>query len=96
MASGCCARTGAAARRRGARELIRYGFAGVGLHRIFAQTMAASTPSRAMLAAAGLTFARAFTSADPYDDLVPGAEHGEAEYEITRHTWQQRHRRARP
>ena len=62
--------------------------------RIFAQTLAVNTPSRATLAAAGLTFARAFISADPYDDLVPGAEQGEVEYEITRSTWQQRHRRA--
>jgi RimJ/RimL family protein N-acetyltransferase len=37
----------------GARELIRYGFGGVGLNRIFAQTMAVNTPSRATLAAVG-------------------------------------------
>jgi RimJ/RimL family protein N-acetyltransferase len=78
----------------GARCPIRYGFGGAGLDRIFAQTLAVNTPSRATLAAAGLTFARAFISADPYDDLVPGAEQGEVEYEITRSTWQQRHRRA--
>jgi hypothetical protein len=64
----------------------------VGLNRIFAQTMAVNTPSRATMTAAGLTFARAFVSGDPYDDLVPGAEQGEVEYEITCSTWQQRHR----
>jgi hypothetical protein len=58
--------------------------------------MAVNTPSRATMIAAGLTFARAFISSDPYDDLVPGAEQGEVEYEITRSTWQQRHRRTRP
>jgi hypothetical protein len=46
--------------------------------------------------AAGLTFARAFVSGDAYDDLVPGAEHGAVEHEITRSTWQQRHRRTGP
>jgi len=75
----------------GTRELIQYGFGGAGLDRIFAQTMAVNTPSRATLAAVGLTFARAFVSGDLYDDLVPGAEQGEVEYEITRSTWQQRH-----
>jgi hypothetical protein len=38
-----------------------------------------NTPSRATLAAVCLTFARAFVSGDPYDDLVPGAEQGEVE-----------------
>ena len=80
----------------GARELIRYGFGDVGLTRIFAQTMAVNTPSRATMTAAGLTFARAFTSGDPYDDLVPGAGQGEVEYEITRSTWQQHHHGTRP
>jgi RimJ/RimL family protein N-acetyltransferase len=80
----------------GARELIRYGFADIGLNRIFAQTMAVNTPSRATMTAAGLTFVRAFVSGDPYDDLVPGAGQGEVEYEITRSTWQQRHHGTRP
>jgi RimJ/RimL family protein N-acetyltransferase len=71
----------------GARELIRYGFADVGLDRIFAQTMAVNTASRATMTAAGLSFARAFISADEYDDPVDGADEGEVEYEITRATW---------
>lgn len=72
----------------GARELIRYGFDDLGLDRIFAQTMAANAASRATMSAAGLTYVRQFVSAGPYDDLVPGAEQGEVEYEITRITWQ--------
>ena len=80
----------------GARELIRYGFGDVGLNRIFAQTMAVNTPSRATMTAVGLTFVRAFVSGDLYDDLVPGAEQGEVEYEITRSTWQQLRRRTGP
>lgn len=70
----------------GARELIHYGFDDVGLSRIFAQTMAANTAARATMSAAGLSHVRAFISG-PYDDLVPGAEQGEVEYEITRSTW---------
>jgi len=73
----------------GARELIRYGFADLGLNRIFAQTMAVNTASRATMASVGLSFVRAFISADPADDPVVGAEQGEVEYEITRATWQQ-------
>ena len=74
----------------GARELIRYGFEDVGLNRIFAQTMAVNAASRATMAAVGLSFNRAFISGEPYDDLVPGAEQGEVEYEITRTTWEDR------
>ena len=44
--------------------------------------MAANTAARATMSAAGLSHVRAFISG-PYDDLVPGAEQGEVEYEIT-------------
>lgn len=71
----------------GARELIRYGFIDLGLDRIFAQTMAVNTASRATMNAAGLSFVRDFTAAEPYDDPIPGADQGEVEYEITRTTW---------
>ena len=71
----------------GARKLIRYGFEDVGLNRIFAQTMATNTASRATMSACGLRFVRGFVSGDPYDELVPGADQGEVEYEITRSTW---------
>jgi RimJ/RimL family protein N-acetyltransferase len=74
----------------GARELIRYGFEVVGLTRIFAQTLAVNIPSRATMTAAGLAFIRAFSSADPDEEAVPGADRGEVEYEITREIWQQR------
>jgi RimJ/RimL family protein N-acetyltransferase len=71
----------------GARELIRYGFGDLGLDRIFAQTMAVNTASRATMSAAGLTYVRGFVSAGIYDDAVAGAEQGEVEYEITRSMW---------
>jgi RimJ/RimL family protein N-acetyltransferase len=72
----------------GNRELIRYGFQVVGLNRIFAQTLAVNTPSRASMSKAGLTFVRAFPCSDT-QDAPEGAEHGEVEYEITRATWDQ-------
>ncbi|MCK2238932.1 MULTISPECIES: GNAT family N-acetyltransferase [unclassified Crossiella] len=62
----------------GARELIRYGFTEVGLDRIFAQTLAGNTASRATMTSVGLTFVRAFHS---------GGQ-DEVEYEITQTTWQ--------
>ncbi|WP_326945911.1 GNAT family N-acetyltransferase [Amycolatopsis sp. NBC_01307] len=74
----------------GSRELLRYGFSELGLDRIFAQTMAVNTPSRATMASAGLTFARAFTSAEDFTDVLPGTEQGEVEYEITRSRWLER------
>ena len=74
----------------GARELIRYGFEDVRLHRIFAQTMAVNAASRATMAAVGLTFTRPFVSGETYDDLISGAEQGEVEYEVTRTTWRHR------
>lgn len=73
----------------GARELIRYGFTDLGLNRIFAQTLAVNTASRATMTAAGLAFVRAFPSAGHDDDPVSGAEQGEVEYEVTRTTWAQ-------
>jgi RimJ/RimL family protein N-acetyltransferase len=74
----------------GAREMIRYGFEAVDLDRIFAQTMAENAASRATMAAVGLSFTRAFTSGEPYEDQVAGAEHGEVEYELTRSIWRTR------
>ena len=68
----------------GSRELIRYGFEELGLTRIFAQTLAVNTASRATMSSVGLTFARAFASSES----IPGAEHGEVEYEITRGTYE--------
>ncbi|GAA4980704.1 GNAT family N-acetyltransferase [Pseudonocardia tropica] len=71
----------------GAQELVRHGFADLGLDRIFAQTMAVNTASRATMAAAGLSFARAFVSGETYEDRLPGAEQGEVEYDVTRDAW---------
>ncbi|MDG4797692.1 GNAT family N-acetyltransferase [Micromonospora sp. WMMD1082] len=69
----------------GARELIRHGFAELGLRRIFAETMAVNAASRATMAAVGMRYVRTFHQSWP--DPLPGAEQGEVEYEITREQW---------
>lgn len=69
----------------GARELIRHGFADLGLDRIFAETMAVNVGSRAVMAAVGMEHVRTFQQ--EFDEPIPGAEEGEVEYAITRHHW---------
>ncbi len=69
----------------GSRELIRHGFADLGLQRIFAETMAVNTPSRATMTSVGLRYARTFHL--DFHDPLPGIEHGEVEYAITRQEW---------
>lgn len=69
----------------GARELLRYGFEDLRLSRIFAETMAVNAGSRATMGAVGLEHVRTFHM--DRDHSVPGAEHGEVEYAITRERW---------
>jgi RimJ/RimL family protein N-acetyltransferase len=69
----------------GARELLRHGFTELGLHRIFAETMAVNEASRATMAAVGLRYVRTFTA--DWEEPIPGSEHGEVEYAISRDEW---------
>jgi len=69
----------------GARELLRHGFEDLGLHRIFAETMTVNVASRATMASVGLRYVRTFHA--DWDEPIPGAEHGEVEYAITREEW---------
>ncbi len=69
----------------GARELVRYGFEDLGLSRIFAETMVVNAGSRATMAAVGLEHVRTFHL--DCDEPIPGAEHGEVEYALTREQW---------
>jgi RimJ/RimL family protein N-acetyltransferase len=69
----------------GSRELIRHGFEDLGLRRVFAQTMAVNTPSRATMASLGMTFVRSFH--EHHDEPLPGSEQGEVEYELTGEDW---------
>jgi RimJ/RimL family protein N-acetyltransferase len=69
----------------GSRELIRHGFADLGLTRIFAETMAVNAASRATMASVGMDYVRTFHL--DFDEPIAGSEHGEVEYAINRETW---------
>ncbi|HEX8306604.1 MAG TPA: GNAT family N-acetyltransferase [Jatrophihabitans sp.] len=73
----------------GARELLRHGFEDLHLHRIFAETMAVNEASRATMTSIGLRHVRTFHA--DWDEPIPGAEHGEVEYAITREQWLDHH-----
>jgi RimJ/RimL family protein N-acetyltransferase len=68
----------------GSRALISYGFARLGVERVFAHAMAMNAASRRVLEKSGLVFVRAF----PYEG-TDGSEHGEVEYALSRADWQQ-------
>ncbi|MBD0690824.1 GNAT family N-acetyltransferase [Streptomyces sp. CBMA123] len=70
----------------GARALIRKGFTEFGVERVTANTMAVNSRSRRVMEKSGLSFLRNFTGDWP--DAIPGSEHGEVEYELTRSAWQ--------
>jgi RimJ/RimL family protein N-acetyltransferase len=72
----------------GARELVRHAFADLGVRRVFAETMAVNTGSRAVMAAVGLRYVRTFHL--EWGTPLPGAEHGEVEYALTREAWRAR------
>ena len=71
----------------GSRAVIEYGFASWGLSRIWAQTMTVNTGSRRVMEKSGLTFVGMLDL--EFDEPIPGSEHGDVEYEITRATWEQ-------
>ena len=70
----------------GSRALIRMGFNGLGVQRVFAHTMAVNTASRRVMEKCGLTLVRTI----PYEgaDVIEGAGHGEVEYALTRPEWE--------
>jgi RimJ/RimL family protein N-acetyltransferase len=69
----------------GSRALIREGFAELGVRRVWAQTMAVNLASRRVMEKAGLEYARTFHL--EWEDPLPGTEHGEVEYALTREDW---------
>lgn len=69
----------------GARALIEKGFAELGVERVVADTVAVNTGSRHVLQKVGLRFVRTFHG--QWDEPLPGAEHGEVEYALTREEW---------
>ncbi len=74
----------------GARALVRTAFRAWGAERVVAFTMAVNTRSRRVLEKTGLRHVRTFHGDWP--EPIPGAEHGEVEYALTRAEW----RAARP
>lgn len=70
----------------GSRALLRHGFDDLGLTRVLAQTMTVNRASRATMESLGLRYVRTFE--EPYDEPLPGTEHGEVEYELLRADWQ--------
>ncbi|MET8624798.1 GNAT family N-acetyltransferase [Kitasatospora sp. NPDC004669] len=72
----------------GSRDLIDKGFTDLAVDRVTANTMTVNTRSRRVMEKSGLSFLRNFTGDWP--ESIPGSEHGEVEYELTRTEWQQR------
>lgn len=69
----------------GARELLRHGFEDLGLHRVFAETMAVNLASVGTMRTLGLTHVRTFHL--EWENPLPGTEFGEVEYAVTREQW---------
>ncbi|TMR94879.1 GNAT family N-acetyltransferase [Nonomuraea basaltis] len=69
----------------GARELVRHGFEDLRLTRVFAETMAVNTASRATMTAIGMQHVRTFHL--DWEEPLPGSHLGEVEYAITREQW---------
>ncbi|WP_369183386.1 GNAT family N-acetyltransferase [Streptomyces sp. Y1] len=72
----------------GSLALIDKGFTELRTERVTANTMAVNSGSRRVMEKSGLTFLRSFFGDWP--DTIPGSEHGEVEYELTRAQWEQR------
>lgn len=68
----------------GASALVNWGFGAAGYDKIVACTMAANRGSRRVMEKIGMSYARTVTfNSGP----VPGSEHGEVWYELTRSEW---------
>ncbi len=70
----------------GSRALIGKGFADLGVRRVVAETMVVNTASRRVMEKAGLSFVRTFHQEWP--ERIPGDEHGDVEYALTRDEWE--------
>lgn len=70
----------------GSRALIRMAFTELGAHRVCAGTMAVNTRSRRVMERSGLHYVRTYHLT--WEDPLPGTEHGEVEYAVTREQWE--------
>ena len=71
--------------REGAQALVDHAFADLGARRVVAETMVVNTRSRRVMEACGLVHVRTFHASWPV--RIPGDEHGDVEYAITREAW---------
>jgi RimJ/RimL family protein N-acetyltransferase len=69
----------------GSVALMRKAFTELGVARVVATTMAVNIASRRVMEKAGLRLVRTFHVAFP--DPLPGTEHGEVEYALSRDEW---------
>ncbi|NEE00998.1 GNAT family N-acetyltransferase [Phytoactinopolyspora halotolerans] len=69
----------------GSRALIDHAFINLGAESVTAQTMFVNTASRRVMEKSGMRHAKTFHV--HVDDPLPGTEHGEVWYEITRDEW---------
>jgi RimJ/RimL family protein N-acetyltransferase len=69
----------------GARALVGKGFVELGVRRVYATTMAVNHGSRRVMEKVGLRYVRTFH--EDWPDPIPGAEHGDVEYELLRTEW---------
>jgi RimJ/RimL family protein N-acetyltransferase len=72
----------------GSLALIDKAFGEWGATTVIAETMAVNTRSRNVLEKCGLVHVR--TRHDEWDDPIPGTEHGEVEYAVTKAEWLER------
>jgi RimJ/RimL family protein N-acetyltransferase len=74
----------------GSRALIAKGFTEFGAQRVVASTMAVNTASRRVMEKSGMRLVRAFVADWPV--AIPGDEHGDVEYAISRDEWESEYR----
>lgn len=72
----------------GSRALVDKAFTDLGVVRVHAESMAVNTRSRRVMVSVGLGHVRTFHL--QWDDPLPGTEHGEVEYALTRAEWERR------
>ena len=72
----------------GSRALVDKAFRDLGARRVFAETMAVHHASRSVMEKAGLHYVRTFHQEWP--ERIPGDEHGDVEYALTREEWERR------
>lgn len=70
----------------GAKALVDKAFSELGATQIRAETMTVNVASRRVMEKAGLRYVRTFFAEWPY--RIPGDEHGDVEYAITREEWE--------